>query len=199
MPPTDETGEVTLFNSECRRGVLPEVCVRCGAQTRRVKRMTFGWTPPWTYALWLLGPLGMAMTLGTRWQRAAFLPVCTRHNSSKQILAAGLFLCAAFSLFAGLGGLGAMGDHQGRGSDYARAAIGVTALVVVATGMAAGFAIGRSDIRAVEITETRMVLTHVHLDFIDALEDDRDRDDDYYEARRAGRRPGRDRSDERGR
>ena len=61
----------------------------------------------------------------------------------------------------------------------------------------AGFAVGKRDIHAVEITETRLVLKHVHLDFIDALEDDRDRDDEHYEARRAARRPRRDRRDRR--
>ena len=198
MTQADETGEVTLFNSECRRGVLPEVCVKCGAGTRRVKRMMFDWTPAGIYLVCLYGLLGM-LTFGTRKRRTAFLPLCDRHGHFPAAWGLIFMLSGMLTVFLCLLAFFAMVDYHGPGSDYARAAIGVTALVVVVTGAVAGFAIGRSDIRAVEITETRMVLTHVHLDFIDALEDDRDRDDDYYEARRAGRRPGRDRSDERGR
>ena len=197
MTQADETGEVTLFNSECRRGVLPEVCVKCGAGTRRVRRTLFIWTPRWVYALWLLGPLGMLMTIGATKRRTVFLPVCSGHRSFFSFRAPLYMVCGMLWAFIGFLAIVSMEDYHGPGSDYARAAIGVTALVVLVAGMVAGFAVGKRDIHAVEITETRLVLKHVHLDFIDALEDDRDRDDEHYEARRAARRPRRDRRDRR--
>jgi hypothetical protein len=59
--------------------VLPEVCVKCGAQANLVrKRRKFQWVPPWTYVLLVVSLLIGAIVMMIVQKRGTLdLPLCT--------------------------------------------------------------------------------------------------------------------------
>ena len=105
---------VTLLANEVGKGVLPPICLVCGASAPKSKRIGFTWAPVWTN---LMLPLGLITCLGILpWlifrllrHRAMIVhtPLCDRHQlywlKRSMVLPVGIFGTLAALIFVMFG------------------------------------------------------------------------------------------------
>ncbi len=175
---------VKLSAYECRKNLLPKVCMFCGEPAVTRKQRNFAWHPPWVWILILAGILVAAIVALILTKRMTVrVPVCERHEGfwRRRNLVVGLSFLGVAVLEIVAIAISA-NQPQGQNNDLGGfvcvggAFLFLAWLVVVAIYSAQG-------IRPTEITDRSIRLTGVNREFIEALEDDRERDrdeeDDY--------------------
>ena len=163
---------VTLSRTECDRGLLPGVCMFCGAPATVRRRKTFS-----------------AMGWLTTTKMVLRVPACDRHADHwirQAVILAGTFLVAA-----ALGLMASVLKEQG----HPRGPLSIIAAVVFFFGWLVLLGVYMSTgVRPTEVTDAFIRLTGVHVAFIEALEAERSADsrdrfeygderDDYDEIR----------------
>ena len=182
---------VTLMNTETDPGILPKVCCRCGMPAEAEKRVSFAWTPPWTLILILAGVLiYIIVAMILRKTRVVYLPVCEEHNSYWKAPELFLGLSLLGTIVGIIGGIALFSGNPNTADYVAFVVLGALFWFVVS--LIISIVWQQRYIRVTEITDREIRLKNVHPDFIEALEQDRDRDWDEYQARKKARRALRD-------
>src|SRR5262249_14664962 len=94
--------KVRLGRYEIEHGLLPPLCMRCGAPATTTKRKTFSWSPSWIYVLILFGllPFVIVALILTRRMRIE-APLCAAHQ--KHWSGRALFLVLGLVGFCAMG------------------------------------------------------------------------------------------------
>src|SRR4051794_11030028 len=165
---------VKLSKYECRRGLLPQVCMVCGAPADERKSKTFAWHTPLAYLGLLAGLVPfiiIALVLTKRMEVG--VPLCAAHRGHwwKRTL----FVLGSFFALAAVGiGVFAYQTNQGPGNDSSWLCLAWVGLLLV--WLIAAAIIQSSAIRATEITDDTIKLTKVHPEFAAALREERAHD-----------------------
>jgi hypothetical protein len=175
---------VKLTDFECRKNLLPDVCMFCGRRAVDRKKRTFAWHPPWVWILILVGVLIAAIVAMILTKRMTVrVPVCNEHEGfwRRRNLVVGLSLVAVVVVEVVFIAVAAS-QPQGQNNDWGGLACGGGAVLFL--GWLVLVAIySQRGLRPTEITDRFIRLTGVNQEFIHALEDDRERDreeeDDY--------------------
>jgi hypothetical protein len=176
---------VKLSEYECRRGLLPGVCMFCGAPaTTRVERR-FSWHPSWVYLLILINLLvTLIVALILTKKMTVRVPVCDEHEGfwrRRMLILVLTFLLVAACCTAALVYLAylppAVNDELTPWLCGGGVILFFAWLIVAAIYSSAG-------VRPTEITESFISLSKVHEDFVDALRDERARDREEGDRRR---------------
>jgi hypothetical protein len=165
--------KIRLDERDCRKNVLPPVCMVCGEEATEYKRKKFAWEPAWVYVFILLGLLGLiiaAILLSVmRKTMTVYCPLCDRHQSHWLRKAAwtwGLLGAWLFGLVVliVIGGNIAGNAHVG---PFAAGGIVFTLVIFVAVGL-----ISTRGIRPREITDREITLVGLHEDFVTSAEEE---------------------------
>jgi len=175
---------LTLSLSECEPGALPPVCAKCGAPATGEKAATFSWFPKKILWLLLLSRLiCLILIVIFRTSRTVQMPVCPEHagvwNWGRTVLAGTAVTCLALLILAY-----ALAEGPLAG---AAPPLMLFAFLGVAVGLAVGFWTLSGGIQARRIDEREILLTKLHPDFVDAVENHSPERQAAYDALRAGR------------
>jgi hypothetical protein len=171
---------VKLSNYECRRDLLPQVCMFCGAPAvTRVKR-TFSWCPGWVWILILVNLIVvLVVALILTKKMTVRVPTCHEHEGywRRKNVYVGLSFVAIVLISVG-GLVIASSQAQGGGNDPTGFVCVGSSVLFFAWLVVAAIASARG-VRAVHITDDTVKLTGVHEEFVTALREERaaDRDD----------------------
>ena len=180
---------VHLDREEVENDELPPVCLRCGAPTTGLVRKNFSWHPPWVIVLILAGLLVyviVAIVLTKRMTIRA--PLCAKHQNHWFGRSLIIWLSLAAVASVGLIAFLLMVNQQPRGAGGP--GNGLSGFICVGTVLL-GLAwlimvliLQGTMIRPSEITDRSMTLNKVSRQFVEALDEERDRyaleeEDDY--------------------
>lgn len=193
---------VTLTEYECRKNLLPNVCMRCGEPATTLVRRNFSWYPQWIILLVLVALLVAAIVAMILTKRMlVHVPMCEQHQGhwSKRMLWM-LLTFGVLSLLA-IGGIALLSAAENgpdketlTGVVCGGGVFGLLAWLILVVVLQSGM------IRPTEITDRQITLTKVHPEFVRALEDERAADEDDDDDRPKPRGPAknlRDRDDDR--
>lgn len=161
---------------------LPDVCMKCGQPATETVSKTFSWTPSWAG---MFGAIGAAMFTK---RMTVSAPMCAAHKSHWSMRTIVLLLgFLGVVVLAGVGFLIGMNLDRGNGDAImgpvcALSMLGLIPWVIVA------LVLQYTSVRPQQITDSEIQLTGVSRQFVDAVEDQRDRDDEYDDRRRRRRR-----------
>jgi hypothetical protein len=167
---------VKLSDYECKRDLLPDVCMFCGAPAATRLRRTFTWTPGWVWILLLVNLIVLAVVamLVTK-KMTVNVPVCEEHEGywrRKNLLM--LMSLLGVTLIC-IGGVVIVTTQDQRGNDDLTGwACGGSIAFAVVWLIFVGV-LSTRGVRPVHITEDTVQLTAVHDDFIAALREERAR------------------------
>lgn len=171
--------KVHLTRYEVEERLLPALCMKCGAAAMVDKKKAFAWHPPWVLALILFGVLPCAIVALILTKRMTVMaPLCDEHKShwSWRSWFIGLGFAALVVLGIGAIALIAADDNRrGAGQQLGGLVCGATAVAGLIWLFAVAI-IQQTAIRTTKITDRGITLTNVSRTFIDALEEDRARD-----------------------
>jgi hypothetical protein len=194
--------QVHLDRHEVEEGLLPSLCIRCGAPAALTKDKTFSWHPSSIDTLIAVGLIfnvlllvGIILAVVMTKRMRVRVPLCASHQNH--------WLWRALFIWGGLGavavlGIGALAFVLNAGKMdedlqvLAGCLCGGAALLGLIWLIAAAI-VQNGAIRASEITDDRIALIRVSRTFVDALERERDEDEERFEhfsPRRRGPRPG---------
>jgi hypothetical protein len=181
--------KVKISARECRRGMLPQVCAKCGDPTSETVRRKFQWFPPIAYIAILAGLLPFAIIALVLTKRLeADMPMCEKHKKDwawrQWFVVGGLLLL----LVGGIGAFAFAASQQQGPNDGTVGFVCLGSAIALLVFLIPAAFINNAAIRPTEITDKGMTLINVHRDFIAELEEDRDRDYEEEEKRRAERR-----------
>ena len=169
---------VTLSEYECRKKLLPDVCIQCGEPATVSVRRNFSWYPPWVIALVLAGVLVAAIVAIVLTKKMLVqVPMCDRHKSHWSTRTMWTFLCFAVVASAAIGGIAllAANDNGPRKDDMVGWVCGGSALALLLWLFLVAI-LQSTAIRPKLITDRKITLVKVHPEFVRALEDDREQD-----------------------
>jgi hypothetical protein len=186
---------VKLLARECKRGLLPDVCAKCGQPAVERNYRRFSWHPEWLIVLILVGLLiYIIVALILTKKMAVDLPFCEKHRGyfrKRALMHWGAFFAWLALLIGGI----VLLVNQDQNAPIIETGPVVLILSVTFLIMLIGVAIsGHMAIRPAEITDRFIKLGNVDEEFIDALDDLREENGDFDDRRREDRR--RDDSDE---
>jgi hypothetical protein len=170
---------VTITRREAERGYLPAVCALTGEPTEDVKAKKFLWQPPWIAVLILTGLLPyLIVALILRKTMTVQLPLVRAKHGHwlwRTLFGVGgcLFSLALIILGAALHEPGNTGPGRMPVGPMLTGLGGVCLLVVCIMLIV----LRNTSIRPAEITDTDITLAGVHQNFVDALEEERERDE----------------------
>jgi hypothetical protein len=172
-----------LSDYECRKGLMPGICMVCGEKAQIWKTKRFSWCTPLAYLGLLAGllPFLIIALILTKYMTVR-VPLCLQHTghwSKRTFTILGTFL--AVMLF-GVIAVALMANQQPANDNVGWACLGTVGLLFV--WLVAAAIIQSSAIKASEITESSMTLSKVHPNFVDAIREDRARDREERLARR---------------
>jgi hypothetical protein len=168
---------VKLTDFECRKNLLPGVCMFCGRKAVDRKKRTFAWHPPWVWVLILVGILVAAIVAMILTKRMTVrVPVCNEHEGfwRRRNLVVGLSFLAIVVVEVAFIAVATSMPH-GQNNDMGGLVCGGGAVLFLGWLVVAAI-YSQRGIRPTEITDRFVRLTGVNQKFIDALEDDRERD-----------------------
>ena len=184
---------VTISREEAEDGLLPRVCALTGVPTDDVKAKTFLWQPAWVAVLILAGLLPyLIVSMIIRKQMRVELPLVRAkhgHWMWRQLVG----VLALFVFVTVMIGSGALAGNPN--TERLVGWVALAGLVGFVAAIALFAVLNHLAIRPAVITDDDITLVNVHQNFVDALEEDRDAEEERYERRR-GRRRDRDRYDE---
>jgi hypothetical protein len=179
---------IKLTDYECRKNLLPKVCMFCGQPAVTRKQRNFAWHPPWVWILVLVGILVAAIVAIVLTKRMTVrVPVCEQHEGfwRRRGMTIG-FSFLGIVLVEIAAAIGAANLPQGQDNLGGFVCAGGVFLLLGWLVLVAIYS--TRSIRPTEITDRFIRLTGVHPEFIAALEDDRERDRDEEEEYRRQRR-----------
>ncbi|WP_020475928.1 Coa1/Tim21 domain-containing protein [Zavarzinella formosa] len=172
--------KVTLTEYECRKNLLPDVCMKCGEPAdTRVKR-NFSWYPPWVMVLVLAGVLVAAIVaLILTKKMSVRAPMCDLHKDhwSKRTM----WTLITFGILAvlGIGGIVILGAvENGPNKDSFTGLICGGGVFGLLAWLILVVIFQSTMIKPTLITDKKITLVKVHPEFVRALEDDRAADED---------------------
>jgi hypothetical protein len=181
--------DVTLSLDECDPNVLPPVCCKCGAEATCEKQVKFSWYPPWIIVTVLIAVLlAVILSLVLRKKRTAYLPVCDKHKGVWNWGGA-IFGLAFGWLFLGI--VACAVAFGGRNNPDVALPVCLVVAGLVLVGFIVGAVVQSRGIRPKRITDDELHLLNLNPDFVEAIEADRDREEDEYAARRDAKRAAR--------
>lgn len=167
---------IKLSDYECRKDMLPKVCMFCGAPaTTRVRRQ-FSWTPGWVWILILVNLIVLAVVamLVTK-KMPVRVPTCDEHEGHwrrKNTVIGLTFLAVAVLCVLGI----VYATQQvGPGGDDVTGWVCAGCGVLFLAWLIMAAVMGTRGVRAVHITEDTIKLTGVNEDFVEALREERAR------------------------
>jgi hypothetical protein len=173
---------VTISREEAEDGLLPPVCALTGVRTDEVKDKQFLWQPGWVSIIALVAiPAYIIVSLMVRKTMKVQLPLVREKHGHwlwRQVV-------GVLALFAGVATL--IGSGAAAGDPNAGPLAGWIALTGLGLFIAAIvlFAVlNHFAIRPAEITDDDITLVNVHQNFVDALEEDREAEDERYDRQR---------------
>ncbi|MGL6075901.1 MAG: hypothetical protein ACRC8S_17225 [Fimbriiglobus sp.] len=179
--------KVILDIEECRPGILPPVCVKCGEHADETKAVHYSWQPDWIGFCFLFGAAGILpfIILSMVLKKRAIIhwPVCHEHNNFWGWVQ--VFIGSAISLCAGLLVVGILLSVAGN-------PVFESLGLALCGGSVVGFVVSviiyavwsKRLIHASYITDRKATMLKVHPQFVAALEEDRDSDERAYHAER---------------
>lgn len=183
--------QIVLSDYECEQGLLPDLCMFCGAPATRDVLRKFSWHPKWVWILvlasWLIA-LILAMVLTKR--MTVRVPTCSEHEGvwrRRMWIVLGSFLgLAAFGVVAAV----AVEHLNQQNNDLGGWICGGSGLLFVAW-LIFVLVLSEQGVRPKVITKYEITLVGVSEEFAAALKEERRRDRagelDYRTDR--GRRP----------
>lgn len=191
---------VRLSRYQVEDNRLPAVCMRCGAPATLTRNRTFSWHPPWIDTLTVLGliffwPLlvvGLVLASAQNRRMYVAVPLCEAHRNH--------WLWRAWFKYGGLAAVAALGlgaiaflvSVPPRDQDTQTVAgwtCAATGLVGLIWLIAAAF-VEKGAIYAAEINDRDIYLGRVSPAFKEAVQRERDEDDEFDEEDRPARRTG---------
>jgi hypothetical protein len=174
--------KIRISRREAERGLLPRVCVLTGEDTDDVKRRNFLWNPPWVAITILAGLLPyVIIALVTCKSMEIDVPLVRAkhgHWMWRAVVAWGLVLASLVLFFAGVVLISDKQLQEASGPlMLAGGVLFFLAVLIYAV-------LQRNCIHPTEITDRSITLVGVHQNFIDALEDDRDREEEEYQRKK---------------
>lgn len=188
---------VTLSEYECRKKLLPDVCMKCGEPATVSVRRNFSWYPPWVLALALAGLLVAVIVAAVLTKKMLVeAPMCERHRKHWFNRMLWTLLSFAAIAVAGIGGIALLSanDNAPGNNDLAGWVCGGGALALI-SWLVLVVILQSTAIKPSLITDRKITLVKVHPEFVRALEDDREQDaleeekdfdDDRYRRRSKG-------------
>lgn len=179
---------VKLTDDECSHDLLPKICMFCGQPATTRKQRNFAWHPQWVWVLILAGLLiALIVALVLTKRMTVRVPVCDEHEGFWRRKGMALGFSFLGLCLVAMGVLVFM-VNQGPGNDDVTgwACLGSVGLFLAWLVFAAIY--GSRGIRPTEITDRYVRLTGVADEFVEALEDDRERDREEEAERRRVRR-----------
>jgi hypothetical protein len=164
-----------LHDYEVQNHRLPDVCMRCGGRAVVYQAKQFTWHPPWVIVTILFGvlPFAILALILTRRMRV-YAPLCERHSSHwlKRNLSVygGLLGLIAF----GVGGIALSSNAAPGDRDAFFGLFCVGGLVLLVAWLVVVGVAQYTSIRPTEITDHRIALAGVCLEFIDAVDEARE-------------------------
>jgi hypothetical protein len=192
---------ITITRTEIHEELLPGRCMACGEKAVVRKSKNFSWHPPWVIALIFFGLLPWAIVAIIMTKRMTVeVPLCERHKrywfTRNLIIYVGLGLVGLI----GLGSIVVMAALSERRRGPASDLTGMVCfgvVVIFLVWLLTMAILQFVSIRPTEITDRRITLTNVSQVFVDALEADRNADEEEEYDDRPRRPPSRPaRSDE---
>lgn len=191
--------KVRITRREIERNLLPPVCALTGVPTEDVKRKGFTWQPQWVGVLILAGLLPyLIVSMMLRKSMAVVLPMVKEkhgHWAWRALVGAGSVLLSIALIVGGMAF--GMNDQNQRGGNPLGGILFAAGLIGFLASLIVWIVLNSSCIRPSEITDDEITLVGVHRNFVDALEDERDRDEEEYRKKRDEER-GRRRDSDRG-
>lgn len=183
--PTD----VTLSLDDCEPNVLPPLCCKCGADATCEKEVKFSWYPPWIIITILVTIiLTVILILVMQKKRTAYLPVCDKHNGVWNWGQA-IFGITLGGFFLGI--IACAVAFAGRDNPDVAMPVCLVVAGLLLVGFIVGAVVQSRGIRPKLITDAELQLVNLNPDFVEAIEADRDREEDEYAARRDAKRAAR--------
>lgn len=164
--------ECAFHRFEAEHGLLPAVCMRCGAPSSQRVRRQFSWYPRWIAVLVLINLLVFAIVALVMTKRVTLeVPMCDRHRNHwlKRLLAnPGVFFGGV--LVSGVAIWWA--NRRGAGPDAAGLAV-LAVLVSLLAWLVTAAICGQTAIRPTKIAEHDFALTGVADGFLAAMSEHR--------------------------
>jgi hypothetical protein len=192
--------QVRLDRYELEEGLLPAVCMRCGAPATLTKAKTFAWHPTWIDTLIILGlicftPLllvGIVVAISMTKRMRVPAPLCHAHQNHWSWRAAFIWGGLGVIAFLGIGTfvfLMNTGQEDESLQVLAGWMCGAAGLIGLIWLIAAAI-VQAGAIRASEITDDRIALIGVSPAFVEAVKRERDEaEEPFDDVRPRQRRP----------
>jgi len=163
--------DVTLGRYEAEEGMLPPVCIRCGAPATAFKTVNFSHQPDWTFFLLLITVWPFALAgLCFRKRMRSLLPVCEAHRKHWFRHRVLLILCLVLVLLlVSVGMITLAGGNAGGAPRLMRLLlwlVGPLSILVV-------LLVRTKMVRPCELTDEIIRFTGVSQEFVDAYSAER--------------------------
>lgn len=178
---------IRIYQPETIRRRLPPVCMQCGARADDYLTKNFSWYPPWVIVFIFCGllPLVIIALIMTK-RMTVECPLCDEHRNHWAKRSRFTWLGFFGVLVLGVGFIIAANAIGPQNNDVPIDGIlGFSWVGIFLIWLVAAAIYQQSAIRPEEITIDDITFVKLSPDFVDALEDDRDRRDEERRERRA--------------
>lgn len=187
----DDMAKIRLYRDEVRADTLPPVCMRCGAAATVYRGKNFSWNPTWVWFLLLVGLLPfLIVALVTSRRMRVNAPLCDLHRN--HWLNRGVFTYGGLiaMIIVGIGLIVAISVAEGQKrqvSDEVRGWACAGGVVLGVIYVIAAIVVESRTIRPTQITKNTITLVRVSPQFVDAIEAQRDEEEEDGTAARKAR------------
>ncbi len=171
--------DVTLTEYECRKGLLPAVCLQCGEPAAVTVKRKFSWYPQWIIVLVLVNVIVAAIVAAIMTKKMLVeAPMCDQHRNHWSKRTMWILVTLGIAGLIGAAGIAFLADQNGQADGDVIGGVCFGGVLALLAWLVVVIVCQSSMIRAKEITEEAITLTKVHPHFADALEDDRAQDEE---------------------
>jgi hypothetical protein len=175
--------QVKMGRYEVEKRELPGVCARCGQPTRYYKTKNFSWYPPWIGITILIAlPVFLILALVMTKRMTVGVPLCDKHKYHWGVRLAIILLGLLAVILIGVGALvlGGMISDSDKDTGATIMGLGMAgAGVLFLVWLITVVVVQSTAIRPTEITDTSITLTGLSDAFVEAVESEAGREDDY--------------------
>lgn len=176
---------IKITSYECRKDLLPGICMKCGQPATVRVSHRFAWHPPWVPVLILVNLLIYAIIAMILTKRMTVnMPMCDEHRTYWRKRALWTWLTFAIVVLGSISGIGFLQTiNPPQRDEYFSyvcfgSVIGFVAWIILLVVLQS------TAIKPKMITEHSITLVKVHQDFIDQLKQERDdefENDEYHD------------------